>query len=377
MKILHLLYESWGDHFGIGGVGIRAYEIHRYLKDHHEITLLCKKYPRATDGEREGLNHIFVGEESESLTKTLLAYAYYAAKYVRRHGDEYDIIIEDFSPAIPTFLHAFTKKPVVLQIQEHTGKLYFRKYNPFYALALFLMEMLRPRFYDNFVFVNPETIKKFSLKDVKHIAIISNGISSELLNIPSWESDYILYLGRIDIYKKGLDILLDAYREFVKRFPEVRLVIAGEWRDRYKFDALLMELPRDIRKNIEMAGWVSGHKKEDVLSKALFAVLPSRHESQPIAAFEVLASGKAVVVSDIPEFNFVTECGAGIPFRTGNALSLAHAMTDLTVSDKREVMGERGRDWVKDFTWGKIALRFESFLLQLIGREHEMMELRQ
>ncbi len=29
MKILHLLYESKGDLFGIGGVGIRAYQIYK------------------------------------------------------------------------------------------------------------------------------------------------------------------------------------------------------------------------------------------------------------------------------------------------------------------------------------------------------------
>ena len=117
MKILHLPYESKGDYFGIGGVGIRAYEIYKYLKDKHDITLLCKKYPGAQNKEIEGLRHIFVGTESKSLTKTLLSYAYHAAMFVKKHADEFDIIIEEFSPAIPTFLHAFTKKPVILQIQ--------------------------------------------------------------------------------------------------------------------------------------------------------------------------------------------------------------------------------------------------------------------
>ena len=190
-------------------------------------------------------------------------------------------------------------------------------------------------------------------------------------------SNYILYLGRIDIYGKGLDILLDAYGEFRKSFPQVRLVIAGDGRDRERFEAMLMKLPEDIRNNIEMPGWVSGDKKEDLLSKALFVVIPSRHECQPIAGLEALASGKAVIVSDIPEFDFVTERGAGISFRTGDALSLARSLTDLTLSDKREDMGERGREWVKDSTWDKIALRFELFLLQVLGREHEMVELRQ
>ncbi len=124
-----------------------------------------------------------------------------------------------------------------------------------------------------------------------------------------------------------------------------------------------------MRNNIEMPGWISGDKKKDLLSKALFVVIPSRHECQSIVALEALASGKPVIVSDIPEFDFVTERGAGISFRTGDALSLARSLTDLTLSDKREVMGQRGREWVKDYTWDKIALRFELFLLQVLGRE--------
>src|SRR4030043_77893 len=160
MKILHLLYESKGDFFGIGGVGIRAYEIYRYLKNRHDVVLLCKKYPSAKDREIDGLKHIFVGTESKSLIKTLLSYAYHAAQFVKKHGNEYDIIIEEFSPAIPTFLHAFTEKPIVLQVQGYTGRHYFKKYNPVYALVLYVLEHLRSRFYNNFIFMSIETVKR-------------------------------------------------------------------------------------------------------------------------------------------------------------------------------------------------------------------------
>ncbi len=84
MKILHLLYESKGDYFGIGGVGIRAYEIYRHLRDRHDITLLCKKYLGAKDGEINGLRHVFVGTESKSLMKTLLSYAYQSTVFVKK-----------------------------------------------------------------------------------------------------------------------------------------------------------------------------------------------------------------------------------------------------------------------------------------------------
>ncbi len=362
MKILYLLYESKDDYFGIGGVGIRAYKIYSYLKDRHDITFLCKKYPGARNGEIEGLKHIFVGTESKSLTKTLLSYAYHAALFVKRYGDGFDIIIEECSPAIPTFLHAFTKKPIVLQVQGYTGRLYFKKYNPVYALALYLMEKFRPKFYRNIIFVNPETSKNFTLRSDAYVKFISNGISPELLKTTPSEDNYILFFGRIDIYGKGLDVLINAYKEFYKSFPDISLFIAGDGRDMNEFKNMLMDLPDDMRKKIELSGWVSGEKKKEIILNALFVVFPPRHDVQSISLLEAMACEKAVIVSDIPEFCYLVNNGAAISFKTGDAISLARSMKALVASKERKVMGQRGRDLVKDYTWDRIALEYEKLL---------------
>jgi glycosyltransferase involved in cell wall biosynthesis len=272
------------------------------------------------------------------------------------------VIIEDFSPAIPTFLHAFTVKPTILQIQGYTGRLYFRKYNPLYAVTLYTLELLRPRCYDEFIFVNHETAKRFRVGSKKHSHIIPNGVAPELLNMPPNEGNYILYLGRIDIYGKGLDILLNAYVKLLEEFPGVRLVIAGDGKDREPFRGKLGVLPREVRNKIELLGWVSGDIKSETIRSASFAVFPSRHEVQPIAVLEAMACGKAVIVSDIPEFGFVRDAKAGMSFRTGDARSLFQSMKNMMTHDERKEMGQKGRDLVKAFTWDKIALRFEEVL---------------
>jgi glycogen synthase len=369
LKILHLLYESRDDYFGIGGVGARAYEIYRHLRGRHDITLLCKKYPGAEEGKKEGLQHFFAGIESRSLKKTLLAYAYQAARWVKEREDEYDVIVEDFSPAIPTFLHVVTKKPVVLQVQGYTGRLYFRKYNPFSAAVLSLMEQMRPSCYQNFIFINEETAVRFHKSSKSRIAIIANGVSPELLSVPTVEGDYVLYFGRIDIYGKGLDLLLPAYRDFSQRFHDMRLVIAGDGRDMEEFRTAVMALPGEVRRKIEFAGWVNGDRKVEVLRRAAFAVFPSRHEVQPIAVLEAMACGKAVIVSDIPGFGFVEKSGAGLAFETGNALSLAGAMLSLANNaPAAAIMGEKARSQVRGLTWDRIAAQYEGFLLEVLDR---------
>jgi glycosyltransferase involved in cell wall biosynthesis len=230
------------------------------------------------------------------------------------------------------------------------------------------MERLRPRFYHHFLFIGPGTAKKLSLEK-RGGTIIPNGISPDLLNIsPGSEGKDVLFLGRIDMYGKGLDLLLRAYQEFHRSFPDLGLVIAGDGRDREELVVAIGRMPEAVRERIRLAGWISGEQKAHELRAALFVVFPSRHEVQPIAVLEAMAAGKAVVVSDIPEFSFATRSGAGLSFKTGDALSLALSMKELMTRAERQEMGVKGRETVKGLTWDGVALQFERFLKDVAER---------
>jgi glycosyltransferase involved in cell wall biosynthesis len=367
MKILHLLYESRGDYFGIGGVGIRAYQIYKRLKERHEITLLCKKYPGAENGSIEGFDHLFVGVESRSLARTLLSYAYGARSFVTNFGHHYDIVIEEFSPAIPTLLGSYRRRPVVLQIQGYTGRKYFEKYNVLSSAFLYMSERLRPPFYKNVIFVSDVTAQRFNLSESnRRVAVIPNGIPEEFLNVTPGEADYILYLGRIDIVGKGLDVLLEAYVDFVRSCPEVRLLIAGDGRDMKRFKELVRSLPPEVRRNIDFAGWVEGEKKASTLSNALAVVVPSRHEVHPLVALEASACAKPLLVSDIAELTYVTEQGAGMSFRSEDPSSLSDAMKRLLDAAGRKEMGMKGREFVRRYAWERIAGEYEKFICGIV-----------
>ena len=196
-------------------------------------------------------------------------------------------------------MHAFTERPLVLQIQGYTGVKYFEKYNIFYSGLLCVFERFRPLILQEYHLYLCYYRKKvpFSMPGRKILELIPNGIPEELLTYEPGEADYMLYLGRIDIHHKGLDILLQAYREFHNSFPHIRLVIAGDGRDREKFAGILEEIVRNrIKRNIELRGWVDGEEKTDLLKDALLVVMPSRYETQGIVALEAMACGKAVIV---------------------------------------------------------------------------------
>jgi glycosyltransferase involved in cell wall biosynthesis len=364
MKILQLIYESLGNPYGTGGGTIRAYEIYKRLKDRHDITLVCMKYPGARDGNIQGLRHVFVGTESKNLTISVLAYTLKASEYVKNYGNNFDVIVENFLPMTPFFSKFRTKTPSILQVQGITGLHSFKKYNPLYSLPMYIVESIYPLLYDKFIFVTDTGMDKFKKRSQRNTTI-PNGIDEELLHFNAEEQDdYILFLSRIDTYTKGLDILLDAFVSVSDRFKGLKLVLAG-----YEFnciDELLKRVPEGLRERVSYAGFVLGEEKLRLLSRAKVFVLPSRHEAHPVSVLEALACGKAVIASDIPELRYIEENGIGLNFRSGSSQDLA-AKLSILLEDKvlREQLGDKGRRYASKFLWDEIALMFERFLIEI------------
>ncbi len=368
MKILQIIYESFGSPFGFGGAGVRAYEIYKRLGERHKITLLCMKYPGARDGEINGLKHIFLGMESNNLTASVLAYTLAASVYVARHGGKYDLIVENFLPTTPFFSRLLMKTPVILQVQGVMYEHSFRKFSPLYSIPIYIVERIYPYIYDTFIFVSEVTREKVLSERTKHLScpVIPNGIEKSLLDTTTTDGDYILFFSRIDIYTKGLDLLIKAYEELCIRHSGLKLLLAGYEFD--KWETLLENLSPDVTRGVEYRGFVSGVEKEKLLLGATFFVLPSRHESSPISIIEAAACGKAVVTADIRELSFVKQNEIGLTFESGNYGDLASAMETLLSDESlRLFLGENGREYARKFQWDNIALKFEEFIISQAG----------
>lgn len=365
MKILQIIYESPGSPFGFGGAGVRAYETYKRLKDRHDITLLCMRYPGAADGEIEGLKYIFLGTESQNLVLSILAYTLRTMKFVRENGDSFDVIVENFLPPTPFLSQYLTKTPVVLQIQDFWGRHTFKRYPFRFAFPMFLTEKFYPKLYKRIIFVSAVTEERFNLS--AKTVIVPNGIDETFLRAGAKNDNSILFISSIDRYKKGLDLLLRAFSQISPLFRDVRLSIAGTGRDSEVIRREVDSLPADVRENIKLTGWVSGDEKTKAISRALFTVLPSRHESSPICILESAACGKPVVVSDIPELAFVCREGFGVSFPSGSSDGLSEKIKlFLTDSEQREAAGRRGREYASRFLWDNIAVRFENVLRETV-----------
>ncbi|MBI1369194.1 MAG: glycosyltransferase [Planctomycetes bacterium] len=168
------------------------------------------------------------------------------------------------------------------------------------------------------------------------------------------ERPFFVFLSRLH-YKKGLDILADAFAQFAEHDQTFDLVVAGpdggaEADFRKRIDE------RGLTGRVHMTGPIYGDEKRHLLRDAAAFILPSRAEGFSIAITEALASGLPVVISQACHFGRVGDVGAGYVEPLEPA-AFARAMTRLAADPAAaRAMGQIGAKLVADhYTWPVIA----------------------
>jgi glycosyltransferase involved in cell wall biosynthesis len=134
----------------------------------------------------------------------------------------------------------------------------------------------------------------------------------------------VLFVGRL-VPEKGITTLVDAWRHVVA--PGYRLVVLGDGPLRAEVERVAAQDP-----TIEVRGWQPEEAVHEAQRRAAVTVVPSEwyEAGPPLVHLQALASGTPVVVCDLENVSSTTlAAGAGIDFRTGDARSLAAALTGL------------------------------------------------
>ncbi len=359
MKILHLIYDHIHNPWVGGGGAFRAHEIYRRLVSRHEITVITGRYPGAKNYREDNVSYEFVGSRRNSYILSTFCYAFRANRLLKDHHHEFDVIVEDFAPYNPLFSFLY-RRDAIIQVHQKEGAQHLKKYFLF-GLPFLVAESLYPKCFKHAITVSTESLRKFGLGI--EAVVVSNGFDPDLLTEDTADSRYVLFLGRMDVHQKGLDVLSDALM-----YTSSRLVIAGGGKDERKLGKLFGGLISEDR--VTIAGYTQGRQKKELLTHCSFMVVPSRYEAQAIVVLEAAACGKPVIVSDIPELKYAVDAGFGLSFKSEDARDLSEKINILlSNSSLWQEMSRKAREYAKEFTWDKIAEEYERYLISAVMKD--------
>ncbi len=356
MKVLHLDFDDLDNPLA-GGQAKRTFEINRRLSRRHQVTVVTSRYPGSRDQIKDGVQYVRIGRET--FPWNIPVWFASVPWVVRAH--DMDLVVEDFTVPISTaFTPVLTRKPVVAMANLHARPL-SRKYR----VPFFIIERFGCRFYRYFVastHASRDQILRYNRN--AQIQTIPCGVDKELFEADPREEDFILFLGRIDVYTKGLDLLLRAFGR-VAGDTDARLVIAGHGRDVHRVEGLIRAM--GLTRKVHRVGRITEVEKVQLLSRCKFVCMPSRYETFGIVAAEALACQKPVIAFDIPALREVAvdACARRVP--AFDVEAFAGAMAELLKDEAlRRAMGLRGREWARQYDWDEIARLQEAFYLRAL-----------
>lgn len=369
-KNLHIIFLDFDDIknplLGAGQAKATFEVAKRLVKSGHKVTVISSKFPGSKDRKDEGIKYKHIGITTGNIRLNNLIYICALPFTVRKLTG--DIIVECFTAPVTTLMSPlFSKIPVVALSTSFEAE----RFSKLYHMPFHLIEKNGLRFYKYFIALTEHFDKKMKKTNPNvYSKVIPEGVGKEFFRIKKKKAQHILFLARLDMDQKGIDLLLRAYAKISDKakFP---LVIAGNGPDEEKVKDMIKKLK--IEDKVKMVGPTYGAKKEKYLSEALFVAFPSRNETFSCFALEALASQLPLVAFDIP----------GIAW-SGNEVAIkskpfnTSAYSKLLLSSMNETkmveLGKKARKFASGFTWESVTADFETFFRDVLVKEQAIYE---
>lgn len=182
------------------------------------------------------------------------------------------------------------------------------------------------------------------------------------LGIPR-EARVVAWHGRVDLHRKGLDVLVAAWKAIRQARPgrDLRLLLLGTGRDAVALRALLGGAPG--------VHWIDEYVNDrEMIRRHLAAAdvyaFPSRNEGFPVAPVEAMACGLPVVAADAPGVADILGDRAGAVVPIGDAEAFARALGSLLDDESLRIdLGTRARRRIEErFSHESVGRELRDFL---------------
>lgn len=367
LRILHLGFQDPAMP-GAGGGAVRTHEVNRRLARDHDITVLTTRWPGCVDRVQDGVRYEHVGiGRGRTHWGRIAAYAAVLPLVSRRRPA--DLVVEDFfAPVSSIGAPRWTGRPTVGVVQWLNAREKSRQYR----LPFSLVERAGVRTHRRLVAVSAGVAQRLrALGSTARVDVVGNGVDPAAFAVARPRGRDVVFVGRLEIAQKGLDLLLEAVAGVAAELPG-DLVLAGEGPDGARLRARAADL--GLADRVRFAGWVSGAEKFTLFGAAAVVAVPSRFETFGIVAVEAAASGSPVVAFDIDCLREVVPEGVGVRVPAFDTTAYGRALVDIAADPARaDRMGVRGREFARPHSWDRLARRQEQVYLDAV---HEWWEVR-
>lgn len=205
---------------------------------------------------------------------------------------------------------------------------------------------------------------------------VPNGFSPKDVHSEStlkWSSQgtvNLFFLGRLDTYNKGLDLLLEAFAQ-VAQVADIKLVIQGpDWGDRATLEAQTAKL--GLTDKVTFLKPEYDRSPSQIIADYDIFCIPSRFEGFSLSALEAMLSARVIAISDIAGLApHVVASQCGVVVQSNVAAIAAGLQNLLKCRSDWQSMGLRGRNYaLTRLDWkhiGAVALKDYN---QLLGQVH-------
>lgn len=169
----------------------------------------------------------------------------------------------------------------------------------------------------------------------------------------------ILYVGRLE-KRKGVKYLLAAFKILAEKYPDLKLIIAGDGTDRLKLEAFVRDkqVPR-----VTFKGFVSEKTKIKLMQEAAVFCSPAIYgESFGIVLLEAMAAGTVVVAANNPGYSAVLKDRGAISIVNPKAIGVLASRIEVFLNDQElcAMWQAWAADYVKNFSYKKITDLYEN-----------------
>lgn len=357
MRIVVSIYDAAGNTDYPGGGALVAEKVARRLSDDFDVTVVTDGR-RGASLRRDGIRYVYLPVRWAGPRAGQLLFLMLLPFLARRLP--HDAWLENFTPPFSTsFLPLFSRAPVVGIDPGHSAEALWRRYH----IPFFLVERLGLRCYRHIVVMNEadaSAVRRLSSR--VDVQVIANGVEQRQIDDARIDAgDYILFLGRIDIWVNGLDLLLEAYR---RSRPPLPLLLAGSGTqaEERKLAALLAAHPGSVR----WVGFAGEELKRDLLRHSAFLVMPSRHETFGLVALEAMAYGKPILHFDLPALRWMRD-GGDVAVPPFDVAALGDRMRMLASDEPaRRALGRQAGQAAEHYTWDEMTGRYLALTRRLV-----------